>query len=223
MRGSPVQFNSTSLNRHMTRTYNFGNGIFGGGQGFVEVLAATQTPGTGGSEWFQGTADAVRQYSWLFADVKNKDVEDVLILSGAPHHVGQLPGRARQICTEHAACPACRWRLCECAFHAEASAAAGDHLYRMDYMAFVKKHRDTKADVTVAALPMDFSRASDFGLMKVSPPNPNLRHGPSVWCWRGRRLSGAWAVGWLTAYCLAGPEACPAGTDRLHRQDCRLC
>jgi glucose-1-phosphate adenylyltransferase len=47
------------------------------------VLAATQTPGTGGTEWFQGTADAVRQYSWLFADVKNKDVEDVVILSGA--------------------------------------------------------------------------------------------------------------------------------------------
>jgi glucose-1-phosphate adenylyltransferase len=46
------------------------------------VLAATQTPGTGGTEWFQGTADAVRQYSWLFADVKNKDVEDVVILSG---------------------------------------------------------------------------------------------------------------------------------------------
>jgi hypothetical protein len=50
----------------------------------AQVLAATQTPGTGGTEWFQGTADAVRQYSWLFADVKNKDVEDVVILSGAP-------------------------------------------------------------------------------------------------------------------------------------------
>ena len=47
------------------------------------MLAATQTPGTGGTEWFQGTADAVRQYSWLFMDVKNKDVDDVVILSGA--------------------------------------------------------------------------------------------------------------------------------------------
>lgn len=53
-----------------------------GGNGFVEVLAATQTPGQGGKEWFQGTADAVRQYCWLFNDVKNKDVEDVVILSG---------------------------------------------------------------------------------------------------------------------------------------------
>ncbi len=31
-----------------------------------KVLAATQTPGEGGNEWFQGTADAVRQYLWLF-------------------------------------------------------------------------------------------------------------------------------------------------------------
>lgn len=30
-----------------------------------QTLAATQTPGTG-SQWFQGTADAVRQFSWLF-------------------------------------------------------------------------------------------------------------------------------------------------------------
>lgn len=31
-----------------------------------QVLAATQTTGEGGLEWFQGTADAVRQYLWLF-------------------------------------------------------------------------------------------------------------------------------------------------------------
>lgn len=98
-----TQFNSVSLNRHLARTYNFGNGIMYGGSGFVEVLAATQTPGLGGKEWFQGTADAVRQYSWLFEDVKNKDVQDVVILSG-------------------------------------------DHLYRMDYMAFVDRHREVNAD-----------------------------------------------------------------------------
>ncbi len=32
---------------------------------------------------------------------------------------------------------------------------AGDHLYRMDYQDFVRKHRQSKADITVAALPMD--------------------------------------------------------------------
>ncbi len=33
-------------------------------QGFVEVLAAQQSPEN--PDWFQGTADAVRQYLWLF-------------------------------------------------------------------------------------------------------------------------------------------------------------
>ena len=31
-----------------------------------QVLAATQTPGEAGKSWFQGTADAVRQFHWLF-------------------------------------------------------------------------------------------------------------------------------------------------------------
>ena len=84
------------------------------------MLAATQTPGTGGTEWFQGTADAVRQYSWLFADTKNKDVEHVVILSGtpAPRLRAALPQLTRVRLT-------------------------GDHLYRMDYMDFVQKHVDT--------------------------------------------------------------------------------
>ena len=63
-----TQFNSTSLNRHLARTYNVGSGVRFGGDGFVEVLAATQTPTD--KEWFQGTADAVRQYAWLFSDTK---------------------------------------------------------------------------------------------------------------------------------------------------------
>ncbi|GMH23569.1 hypothetical protein Nepgr_025412 [Nepenthes gracilis] len=75
-----TQFNSASLNRHIHRTYH-GNGI-GFGDGFVEVLAATQTPGEAGRKWFQGTADAVRQFIWLFEDARNKDIENILILSG---------------------------------------------------------------------------------------------------------------------------------------------
>lgn len=75
-----TQFNSASLNRHLARTY-FGNGV-NFGDGFVEVLAATQTPGEAGMNWFQGTADAVRQFTWVFEDVRNKDIENVLILSG---------------------------------------------------------------------------------------------------------------------------------------------
>jgi glucose-1-phosphate adenylyltransferase len=48
-----------------------------------------------------------------------------------------------------------------------ASAAAGDHLYRMDYKDFVRKHRDSGAAITIAALPCDEKRASAFGLMKI--------------------------------------------------------
>ncbi|XP_061353810.1 glucose-1-phosphate adenylyltransferase large subunit 1-like [Gastrolobium bilobum] len=75
-----TQFNSASLNRHISRTY-FGNGV-NFGDGYVEVLAATQTPGEAGKRWFQGTADAVRQFSWVFEDAKHTNIENVLILAG---------------------------------------------------------------------------------------------------------------------------------------------
>ncbi|MFQ4145811.1 glucose-1-phosphate adenylyltransferase [Chlorogloeopsis sp. ULAP02] len=68
-----TQFNSASLNRHLAHAYNFS----GFHEGFVEVLAAQQTPQS--SNWFQGTADAVRQYLWLF---KEWDTSEYLILSG---------------------------------------------------------------------------------------------------------------------------------------------
>jgi glucose-1-phosphate adenylyltransferase len=69
-----TQFNSASLNRHVSRTYN---NVGGFRDGFVEVLAAQQTPSNSG--WFQGTADAVRQYVSL---LKDWDVDEFLILSG---------------------------------------------------------------------------------------------------------------------------------------------
>ncbi len=50
-------------------------------KGFVEVLAASQS--TQNKNWFQGTADAVRQYMWLFEEAIRDGVEDFLILSGA--------------------------------------------------------------------------------------------------------------------------------------------
>lgn len=75
-----TQFNSASLNRHISRTYT-GNGV-SFGDGYVEVLAATQTVGEMGNQWFQGTADAVRQFIWLFEDAKAKDIDNILILSG---------------------------------------------------------------------------------------------------------------------------------------------
>ena len=69
-----TQFNSQSLNRHLSLTYNLSSGF---SSGFVEVLAAQQTPDS--PSWFRGTADAVRQYRELF---EAWDVDQVLILSG---------------------------------------------------------------------------------------------------------------------------------------------
>ena len=40
--------------------------------------------------------------------------------------------------------------------------------YRMDYMKFVEHHRVTDADITIGCLPVDYERASDFGLMKIN-------------------------------------------------------
>jgi glucose-1-phosphate adenylyltransferase len=60
----------------------------------------------------------------LFEDIKNRVVQDVVILSG-------------------------------------------DHLYRMDYLKFVEQHRSMGADITIGCLPVDYERASDFGLMKI--------------------------------------------------------
>src|SRR4029453_6443576 len=56
-----TQFNSAALNRHVAQTYRLD--MFS--DGFVEVLAAEQTPDS--SNWFQGTADAVRQGGGPFA------------------------------------------------------------------------------------------------------------------------------------------------------------
>jgi glucose-1-phosphate adenylyltransferase len=68
-----TQFNSASLNRHLNRSYNFS----GFREGFVEVLSAQQTAEN--ERWFQGTADAVRQYINLMDEW---DVDEYIILSG---------------------------------------------------------------------------------------------------------------------------------------------
>lgn len=68
-----TQFNSASLHRHITRAYKFDNFS----RGFIEILAATQTIES--MDWYQGTADAVRQ-NLRFLNQPNIDF--VLILSG---------------------------------------------------------------------------------------------------------------------------------------------
>ncbi|MEW6732906.1 MAG: glucose-1-phosphate adenylyltransferase [Acidobacteriota bacterium] len=110
-----TQYNSASLNHHISRTYRFS----GFSDGFVEILAAEQTPEN--VNWFQGTADAVRQNLRHFTDGQ---INLILILSG-------------------------------------------DHLYRMDYRDFIRRHIDTKADVTVSVTPVSEAEASSFGLLKT--------------------------------------------------------
>ena len=69
-----TQFLSVSLHQHIRQTYRFDN--FSGG--FVELLAAQQTM-EGGTEWYEGTADAVRKNLRYFDE---NDCKYVLILSG---------------------------------------------------------------------------------------------------------------------------------------------
>src|SRR6478736_6254730 len=103
-----TQFLSVSLHRHIANTYKFDPFS----QGFVEVLAAQQTNET--ADWYQGTADAVRQN---IRYVHEDPCQDVLILSG-------------------------------------------DQLYRMDFQQMLKTHRQSNAEVTIAAMPV---RADDSG------------------------------------------------------------
>lgn len=68
-----TQYNSASLNAHIKNTYNFDTFT----KGFVDLLAAEQTPGN--KDWFQGTADAVRQSRQHY---ERHDFDYVLLLSG---------------------------------------------------------------------------------------------------------------------------------------------
>jgi glucose-1-phosphate adenylyltransferase len=68
-----TQYNSASLNRHITRTYRFSQFT----EAFVEIIAAEITPES--PNWFQGTADAVRQSFNHLGDYKG---DTVLVLSG---------------------------------------------------------------------------------------------------------------------------------------------
>jgi glucose-1-phosphate adenylyltransferase len=68
-----TQYNSASLNRHVAQTYRFSPFS----NGFVEILAAEQTPES--PQWFRGTADAVRQ---VLPHIRNWGIDTLLILSG---------------------------------------------------------------------------------------------------------------------------------------------
>jgi glucose-1-phosphate adenylyltransferase len=112
-----TQFLSVSLHRHIRGTYQFDS--FSGA--FVEILAAQQTMSEG-TDWYQGTADAVRKNLRYFTQ---PGIEHVVILSG-------------------------------------------DQLYRMDFAAMLRTHKDTGADVTIAAKPVHGHEAAGLGIMRVN-------------------------------------------------------
>lgn len=68
-----TQFNSVSLHRHITRTFNFDTFH----TGWVQILAAEQTPES--ADWYQGTADAVRKQ---LGEIQVTGTEHVLVLAG---------------------------------------------------------------------------------------------------------------------------------------------
>lgn len=68
-----TQFNSASLHRHVRQSYRFDRFS----RGFVEIMAAEQTPTS--SSWYEGTADAVRKN---LSHLRALDFDYVLILSG---------------------------------------------------------------------------------------------------------------------------------------------
>jgi glucose-1-phosphate adenylyltransferase len=68
-----TQFNTMSLHRHIQASYKFDNFS----RSFIDILAAQQTPE--GAQWYQGTADAVRQNMRYFLE---RPLDYYLILSG---------------------------------------------------------------------------------------------------------------------------------------------
>jgi glucose-1-phosphate adenylyltransferase len=112
-----TQFMSVSLHRHIRGTYRFDN--FSGG--FVEILAAQQTMAEG-TDWYQGTADAVRKN---LRYLTQPGIKYVVILSG-------------------------------------------DQLYRMNFGDMLKTHRESGADITIAAKPVHSSEASSLGIMRTN-------------------------------------------------------
>lgn len=110
-----TQFNSASLNKHIKNAYSFDKFT----DGFVDVLAAEQTRYH--SDWFQGTADAVKK---SVPHIQIYDYDYVLILSG-------------------------------------------DQLYQMDFNEILNFHKEKKADLTVATIPVVANDATSFGILKT--------------------------------------------------------
>ena len=145
-----TQFNSASLNRHLAQTYNLSSPF---AQGFVEVLAAQQTPES--PSWFEGTADAVRKYQWLFQEW---DVDEYLILSG-----DQLYRMDYSLFVNHHRETGAV--LTVAALPVDGDQAEGFGLMRTDQNGNIKEFREKPSGDSLKAMAVDTSR---FGLSKES-------------------------------------------------------
>ncbi len=112
-----VQYKSQSLIEHVRQSWVLAPML---AEEFVTVVPPQMRRGR---EWFQGTADAVRQNMNL---IEQHDPELVAVFGA-------------------------------------------DHIYRMDVRQMVRFHRERKADVTVAALPVPLRDASAFGVIAAKP------------------------------------------------------
>ncbi|KZR81156.1 Glucose-1-phosphate adenylyltransferase [Prochlorococcus marinus str. MIT 1342] len=148
-----TQFNSASLNRHLGQSYNLSAAF---GQGFVEVLAAQQTPES--PSWFEGTADAVRKYQWLFQEW---DVDEYLILSG-----DQLYRMDYSLFVEHHRRSGAD--LTVAALPVDAEQAEGFGLMRTDSDGNIQEFREKPKGESLKAMAVDTSR---FGLSAESAKN----------------------------------------------------
>lgn len=135
-----TQFNSQSLNRHISLTYNLSSGF---SSGFVEVLAAQQTPDS--PSWFEGTADAVRQYRELF---EAWDVDQVLILSGDQLYRMDYAAFVAAHRTSGAA-------LTVAALPVDSSAAEGFGLMRTDATGRIQEFREKPKGQALEAMRVD--------------------------------------------------------------------
>ncbi len=152
-----TQFNSASLNRHISQTYNLSSPF---AQGFVEVLAAQQTPES--PSWFEGTADAVRKYQWIFQEW---DVDEYLILSGDQLYRMDYS----QFVNHHRSTGA---DLTVAALPVDASQAEGFGLMRTDNDGYIKEFSEKPKGDSLRAMAVDTSR---FGLsLEASKERPYL-------------------------------------------------
>jgi glucose-1-phosphate adenylyltransferase len=111
-----VQYKSQSLIEHVNHAWTLSHIL---PDQFVSVVPPQMREGP---EWFQGTADAVRQNRNLIAIHR----PDLVAVFGA------------------------------------------DHIYRMDLRQMISFHRDRRAQVSVAALPVPIATAHDFGIVTAA-------------------------------------------------------